>query len=159
MVLEEGLERSAGHPATALHHPLLPNKYPPCLPPSPHTQHAAAQPDSLGCFVRVVANWSYSLFFILGELWGTVAISLLFWGVADDACSVDEAKEVRRQTDGWKVPVLLLPMLLSGLLLLLGLLFLSGRPGLVVCITTRHHTTPHRNTHTLTHINQQAVNE
>lgn len=37
------------------------------------------QPESLGCFVKVAANWCYSLFFILGELWGSVAISLLFW--------------------------------------------------------------------------------
>ncbi len=24
------------------------------------------QPDSLGCFVQVAANWAYSLFFIMG---------------------------------------------------------------------------------------------
>lgn len=29
---------------------------------------------------------------MLGELWGSVAISLLFWSLADDVCSVDEAK-------------------------------------------------------------------
>lgn len=40
---------------------------------------AGLQPESLGCFVQVAANWAYSLFFILGELWGSVAISLLFW--------------------------------------------------------------------------------
>jgi len=27
----------------------------------------------------MVVHWSYSLFFVMGELWGGVAISLLFW--------------------------------------------------------------------------------
>lgn len=42
-------------------------------------QYISVLPDSLGCFIRVAANWSYTLFFILAELWGSVAISLLFW--------------------------------------------------------------------------------
>jgi AAA family ATP:ADP antiporter len=44
-------------------------------------QYIHMLPESLSCFVRVVANWSYTLFFILGELYGSVAISLLFWCV------------------------------------------------------------------------------
>jgi AAA family ATP:ADP antiporter len=28
---------------------------------------------------QVIANWSYTLFYIVSELWGGVAISLLFW--------------------------------------------------------------------------------
>lgn len=44
-----------------------------CMVPLP------TQPESLGCFVQVAANWAYTLFFIMGELWGSVAISLLFW--------------------------------------------------------------------------------
>ncbi|KAI8468826.1 MAG: TLC ATP/ADP transporter-domain-containing protein [Monoraphidium minutum] len=51
-------------------------------------------PDSIGCLVKLVANWTYTLFFVLGELWGSVAISLLFWSLADDICSVDEAKSL-----------------------------------------------------------------
>lgn len=58
------------------------------------TKYCAQLPESLGCFVRVASNWVYSLFFILGELWGSVAISLLFWSLADDLCNVDEAKDV-----------------------------------------------------------------
>jgi hypothetical protein len=44
-------------------------------------QYIHMLPESLSCFVKVVANWSYTLFFILGELYGSVAISLLFWCV------------------------------------------------------------------------------
>eukprot|EP00775_Hariotina_reticulata_P006953 gene6953-7169_t len=47
-----------------------------------------------GVFAAVATNWSYTLFFILAELWGSVAISLLFWSLADDVCTVDEAKDV-----------------------------------------------------------------
>uniref|UniRef100_A0A383WNC7 ADP,ATP carrier protein n=1 Tax=Tetradesmus obliquus TaxID=3088 RepID=A0A383WNC7_TETOB len=57
-------------------------------------QYMAVLPASLSCFVCVAANWSYTLFFILGELYGSVAISLLFWSLADDVCSVEEAREV-----------------------------------------------------------------
>ncbi|KAF8060041.1 AATP2 [Scenedesmus sp. PABB004] len=72
------------------------------LLPNAHILHpvAAAErciatlPDSLACFVRVGAHWTFALFFIVAELWGSVAISLLFWSLADDVCSVEEAKDV-----------------------------------------------------------------
>jgi len=44
------------------------------------------------CFVKVAANWTATLFFIMSELWGSVVISLLFWSLADDVCNVSEAK-------------------------------------------------------------------
>jgi ATP/ADP translocase len=48
--------------------------------PAPDPAGATStQPDSLGCFVRVAAHWAYTLFFILGELYGSIVISLLFW--------------------------------------------------------------------------------
>ncbi|MBB65159.1 MAG: AAA family ATPase [Waddliaceae bacterium] len=37
-------------------------------------------------------NWSYSLFYIMAELWGSVALSLLFWGFANEITKVTEAK-------------------------------------------------------------------
>lgn len=36
-------------------------------------------PAGLAGLVKVVANWSYSLFFCFAELWGGVVISVLFW--------------------------------------------------------------------------------
>jgi len=37
-------------------------------------------------------NWMYSLFYILAELWGSVALSLLFWQFANQITRVNEAK-------------------------------------------------------------------
>jgi ATP:ADP antiporter, AAA family len=41
----------------------------------------------------MMANWSYSLFYVMAELWGTVMLSLMFWLVANQISSVDEAKK------------------------------------------------------------------
>lgn len=43
-------------------------------------------------FVPVIGNWSYSLFYILSELWGSVVIALLFWQFANEITKVSEAK-------------------------------------------------------------------
>lgn len=37
-------------------------------------------------------DWTLSLFYILSELWGSVVLSLLFWGFANDITRVGEAK-------------------------------------------------------------------
>lgn len=37
-------------------------------------------------------NWMYSIFYILAELWGSVVLSLLFWGFANHITKVTEAK-------------------------------------------------------------------
>lgn len=37
-------------------------------------------------------NWMYSIFYILAELWGSVVLSLLFWGFANQITRVNEAK-------------------------------------------------------------------
>lgn len=40
----------------------------------------------------MIRNWTFSLFFCACELWGGVVISLLFWSLANEVCSVKEAK-------------------------------------------------------------------
>lgn len=40
----------------------------------------------------VIGNWSYSLFYILAELWGSVVLSALFWQFANEITKVHEAK-------------------------------------------------------------------
>ncbi|MBS0622944.1 MAG: NTP/NDP exchange transporter [Verrucomicrobia bacterium] len=42
----------------------------------------------------IVRKWPYPLFYIVSELWGTVCVSLLFWGFANDITRVNEAKRV-----------------------------------------------------------------
>jgi ATP:ADP antiporter, AAA family len=49
-------------------------------------------PQGFMGFIAIFRNWSYALFYILSELWGSVVLSLLFWGFANDIMKVVEAK-------------------------------------------------------------------
>ncbi len=49
-------------------------------------------PEGLYFFIAMFRNWSFSLFYIFSELWGSVMLSLLFWGFANDTTKVDESK-------------------------------------------------------------------
>lgn len=49
-------------------------------------------PLGMGGFIESVHNWTYSVFYILAELWGSAVLSLLFWGFANDITKVSEAK-------------------------------------------------------------------
>ena len=49
-------------------------------------------PKGLAGLVALFRNWTYALFYIMSELWGSVAISLLFWGFANDITRVSESK-------------------------------------------------------------------
>lgn len=42
--------------------------------------------------VACVRNWTYAMFYIMAELWGSAVLSLLFWGFANDITKVSEAK-------------------------------------------------------------------
>ncbi len=42
--------------------------------------------------IGVIRNWTYSLFYVLSELWGSVALSLLFWGFANEITKIKESK-------------------------------------------------------------------
>ncbi|MCB1109026.1 MAG: NTP/NDP exchange transporter, partial [Chlamydiia bacterium] len=49
-------------------------------------------PSGLYGLVQVIRNWTFSLFYIMSELWGSMALSLLFWGFANDITRVSESK-------------------------------------------------------------------
>ncbi len=49
-------------------------------------------PQGFMGMIAMLRNWTYSLFYIMSELWGSVALSLLFWGFANDIMKVTEAK-------------------------------------------------------------------
>jgi AAA family ATP:ADP antiporter len=42
--------------------------------------------------IAIVGNWAYALFFVMAELWGSAALSLLFWQFANQICKISEAK-------------------------------------------------------------------
>ena len=48
-------------------------------------------PSGLAGGIAVFTNWTYSLFYVAGELWGDVVLSLLFWGLANEITRVSEA--------------------------------------------------------------------
>ncbi|MFV0340898.1 MAG: NTP/NDP exchange transporter [Parachlamydiaceae bacterium] len=70
------------------------------LYPNREAMHPNASADYLQSFLPVglngliacYRNWTFSLFYILSELWGSVVLSLLFWGFANDITRVTEAK-------------------------------------------------------------------
>jgi len=43
-------------------------------------------------FVPIIGNWSFSVFYIMSELWGSVILGVLFWQFANEITKVDEAK-------------------------------------------------------------------
>ncbi len=49
-------------------------------------------PEGAHGLIACYRNWTYSLFYILSELWGSVVLSLLFWGFANDITRITEAK-------------------------------------------------------------------
>ncbi len=52
----------------------------------------AALPEGLMGMVAILRNWTYAAFYVLAELWGSVMLSLLFWGFANEITRVGEAK-------------------------------------------------------------------
>ncbi|MBP9841206.1 MAG: NTP/NDP exchange transporter [Simkaniaceae bacterium] len=53
---------------------------------------AAMLPAGFRGLIAIYKNWTYSLFYIMSELWGSAALSLLFWGFANDITRVSESK-------------------------------------------------------------------
>lgn len=49
-------------------------------------------PQGLSGFVAVYRNWTYSLFYIFSEIFGSVVLSTLFWQFANETTKMDEAK-------------------------------------------------------------------
>lgn len=63
--------------------------------PSPETIAAwqAACP-TLHWPIALVGIWSYGVFYVLAELWGSTLISLSFWQFANQVCKMSEAKRM-----------------------------------------------------------------
>ena len=54
---------------------------------------AALLPAGFSAPLAIIRNWSFALFYVMAEMWGSVVTSLLFWGFANEVTTVDEAKK------------------------------------------------------------------
>lgn len=54
---------------------------------------AAMLPANFAAPLSIVRNWSFAVFYVMAEMWGSVVASLLFWGFANEVTTVDEAKK------------------------------------------------------------------
>jgi len=61
----------------------------------PHTLCDKIQktlPQGLQGFVAMFRNWTFTLFYIMAEMWSTIIMTVLAWGFANDVTNVNDAK-------------------------------------------------------------------
>lgn len=49
-------------------------------------------PSGLAGLIELYRHWSFSLFYIISELWSSVILHTLFWGLANEVTRIQEAK-------------------------------------------------------------------
>lgn len=49
-------------------------------------------PEGFQGMISIFRNWSYTLFYVMAELWGTAIMSVLFWAFANEIMTVKDAK-------------------------------------------------------------------
>jgi ATP:ADP antiporter, AAA family len=54
---------------------------------------AALLPANFAAPLSIIRNWSFAVFYVMAEMWGSVVASLLFWGFANEVTTVSEAKK------------------------------------------------------------------
>lgn len=52
----------------------------------------AMLPPGFKGFIAIFRNWTFTLFYVMSELWSTAIFTVLFWGFANEVTSVSEAK-------------------------------------------------------------------
>lgn len=61
----------------------------------PHTLCDRIQqmlPQGFQGFIALFRNWTFTLFYIMSEMWSTIIMTVLSWGFANDVTSVNDAK-------------------------------------------------------------------
>lgn len=61
----------------------------------PHTMADRLQeilPQGFRGLISIFRNWSYTLFYVMAELWGTAIMAVLFWSLANEIMTVKAAK-------------------------------------------------------------------
>ena len=51
-------------------------------------------PIGFNGFAAMVANWMFTIFYVICELWAVLILTVIFWGFANDVTDVAEAKRV-----------------------------------------------------------------
>ena len=48
----------------------------------------------VGCkgLIAMFRNWSFTIFYVICELWGSMVLSVLFWGFANEVTHITEAR-------------------------------------------------------------------
>jgi AAA family ATP:ADP antiporter len=54
---------------------------------------SASLPLAFKAPIALFRNWTFTAFYCFAELWGSVVLSLLFWGFSNQVCKVAEAKK------------------------------------------------------------------
>jgi AAA family ATP:ADP antiporter len=54
---------------------------------------ASHLPANFGAPLAIIRNWSFAMFYVMAEMWGSVVAALLFWGFANEVTTVPEAKK------------------------------------------------------------------
>lgn len=49
-------------------------------------------PNGFKGLIAMVRHWSFTLFYVISELWGSMILSVLFWGFANEITSITEAR-------------------------------------------------------------------
>jgi len=62
-----------------------------------HPNHLADYLESFfptGCkgLIAIFRNWTFTLFYVMSELWSTAIMTVLFWGFVNEVCTVGAAK-------------------------------------------------------------------
>ena len=55
-------------------------------------QLQALLPSGFKGFIAIFRNWTFTLFYVMSELWGTAILTVLFWGFANEVTGISEAK-------------------------------------------------------------------
>lgn len=49
-------------------------------------------PKGFSGLIAMICNWSYTLFYIISEMWSILVLTILFWGFANDITPLSQAK-------------------------------------------------------------------
>ncbi len=52
----------------------------------------ASLPEGFKGLISIFRNWTFTLFYVMSELWGTTIMTMLFWGIANAITPVNDAK-------------------------------------------------------------------